>query len=489
MDGVTLSKLKYGARLSLVALIVLLSLLFPPLALAQDPVDPDPPPPDVEIQAVQGVVTLTNTEDSRTHKVYYQVADSYNASNSMPLLVAIHGYSGTGQGQLNLFGVEANSRGWMLVAPDMHNHYAGHPDGQYALAWSGAQQDIVQAIEYMLTNYPKIDRNRIYIAGGSMGGLTTLVMASKYPDIFAAAAAWKPITNVADWYNHIVYVYRRQSDGLPETELAKQIRREIDPSCSPSGSILSNGSINQQYVTGCGTPNAEPLEYQRRSPVSMPYPSRNLPIHLWHATGDNLVTYAHSVNLLNSFNPYRSTPIVLDTINTTAAQCNDNGKNHCYNPPPLLDNFGLPATNIFTFLSAYTRDPNPPTTLSIRTDESKPYFWLDIQQSGGAHWTEVSASFSCGANQVSVTVNDTNPLTLGVNLGTVPKAGSAGLAQAGLGMSAIKYSVKKDNGAATQVNYTPGDYLTVSNIDQSVTITAINAPGTCPLIFMPLVIK
>jgi hypothetical protein len=52
-----------------------------------------------------------------------------------------------------------------------------------------------------LLRYVRIDPNRVYAAGDSMGGQETLMLVARRPDLFAAAVAADPVTNFARrWY-------------------------------------------------------------------------------------------------------------------------------------------------------------------------------------------------------------------------------------------------------------------------------------------------
>ena len=141
-----------------------------------------------------GSVTLTSSYDGILHTVWYQVPMSYTESVSVPLVILAHGMGGTGEEDINgPMAAEANERGWLAVAPAMHGSYYQNT-GKYALAWPGAQHDIIDAVEWMIDNY-NVDKARIYITGGSMGGQTTAVMDAKYPDLLAAAVEWQGITD------------------------------------------------------------------------------------------------------------------------------------------------------------------------------------------------------------------------------------------------------------------------------------------------------
>jgi predicted esterase len=392
------------------------------------------------------------------------VPDGYTGSVSVPLLIGAHGMGGDGQWIRDFLAAEANNRTWLLAAPDMHGSYYINT-GEYALAWPGAQHDIIDTIEYMISEY-EVDPSRIYIAGGSMGGQTAAVMAAKYPDVFAAASPWKPITKLADWYYHLRYDF-----SPTRWEMLNQIRREIDPSCNPG-----SGGDND-YISGCGTPVQAPFEYQRRSPIEMPQNSRLIPIKMWHDQLDVLVPIHHSYDLrdaINSWNPL--TPVMV--IDPSVGGCPPD--QHCYSPAPA---------DVFDYLESFTLSSQPPLSLAIRTDESKPYYWLNLAQTGGDHWSEVEAAYSLANKTVAATISDTNPLTVAFNLGSMPITGSAGLPQAGMGLSATTYQIKEGNKPPYLQHYTSG-YLTVtlSTTGQfSLTISAI--ASDLHKIYLPIVMK
>jgi len=416
---------------------------------------------------VTGSVQLTSSYDNTiSHTVWYQIPAGYTGTPGDPttgsptrLLVGVHGYGGSGEGVLNSFmGPEADSRDWLFIAPNMHgNHY---PDGIVALAWPGAQHDIIDAIEYMMANY-NVDTSHIYIAGGSMGGQTTAMMAAKYPDIFAAAAPWKAITDLADWYN--------------------------DPL------VISYGTrYGIEKETG-GKPTDVPFEYQRRSPIQMPQNTRFIPIKMWHDVDDQLVPIYHSQDLtaaINNQNPPPTTPVVLIEIASGDYDCTtdpDPVAQHCFSPTPEVT-YGL-----FSFLTSYTLSSLPPSSLSIRTDESKPYYWLNITQTGGDHWSEIEASYNLGSQTVTAIISDTQPLTVAFNLGTAQIAGTAGISQAGMGLLSGTYSVTEEGGSVYNYEqaYSSG-YFTVAlqNTGQiTLTITRVSGgPGSFQ-VYLPVVIK
>ena len=389
--------------------------------------------------AISDTVPLTSSYELAqgrviTQLVSYQIPMSYTGSDSVPLLIGIHGMGWNGQSIADFLAAEANNRGWLLAAPDMHGNYYVNT-GRYALAWPGAQHDIIDTIEYMMSEYEVVP-SRIYITGGSMGGQTSAMMAAKYPDIFAAAAPWKPLTDLAIWYDELGNM------GDPYN-IPKRIRAE----------------------TG-GEPSEVPFEYQRRSPMEMPQNSRLIPIKMWHDVDDILVPIHHSRDLkdaINSWNPI--TPVILIEIASEENECTTNPYQHCYNPDPA---------DVFDYLESFTLSSQPPLSLTIRTDESKPYYWLNFAQTGGDHWSQVQASYDLTKKTVTAYISDTHPLTVAFNLGSTPIMGRV-MEQPGMGLPATTYLVK-GGGNNDLYNYTSG-YLTTtlaSTTDQfTLTISAI----------------
>ncbi|MFZ5917470.1 MAG: alpha/beta fold hydrolase [Chloroflexota bacterium] len=414
----------------------------PPVASLE--ITPTPPSAlEVGVQeTISGTVVLTSSYEQAlgndiSQMVWYQIPASYTGETPLPLLIAIHGMGGTGEWVRDFFAPEADDRGWLLAAPDMHGSYTTN-HGRYALAWVGAQHDIIDTLDFMMTNF-EVDRSRIYIVGGSMGGQTTAMMTGKYPDVFAAAVPWKPLTDLADWYGDLTGL------GNPYNNLDR-LREE----------------------TG-GTPSEVPLEYQRRSPMSLPQNSRLMPVKMWHDVDDQLVPIYHSRDWQSAINDNWNPPTAVTLIEIPSGELDcppdyEGDFEHCYNPVPA---------DVFDFLNGFTLAPSPPVSLAIRTDESKAYFWLNFAQSGGDHWAQVTAAYNLTDTTVTATISDTQPLNLGFNLGAAPIAGWV-IERPGMGLPATTYLIM-GGGNNHLETYTSG-YLTAtfaSGGEFSLTISAI----------------
>ncbi|MCA9132726.1 MAG: prolyl oligopeptidase family serine peptidase [Planctomycetales bacterium] len=112
-----------------------------------------------------------------------------------PLVVSLHSWSGNlEQRQPELERLVAE-RQWFCLQPD----FRGANDDPLACASEAAQQDILDAVDWMLANHP-IDTERIYLTGSSGGGHMTMMMAARYPKRWTAASAWVGISDLAAWH-------------------------------------------------------------------------------------------------------------------------------------------------------------------------------------------------------------------------------------------------------------------------------------------------
>lgn len=113
---------------------------------------------------------------------------------SVPLVVSLHSWSfGYEQRQEELEELVVQ-QGWIYLFPD----FRGRNDNPDACGSQTAQQDILDAVQWAKDHYP-VDAARIYLTGSSGGGHMTLLMAARHPDVWAAASAWVPISDLAAW--------------------------------------------------------------------------------------------------------------------------------------------------------------------------------------------------------------------------------------------------------------------------------------------------
>jgi dienelactone hydrolase len=339
---------------------------------------------------------FTNAYDGSLQEARAQIPNGHNGSTPAPLLVVVHPRSSDMFFGEDRFGTAANNRGWLLTSPQLHGSWPDglspappDPPGKYAYASLESQYDTIGAIKYMIDqpNY-NVDLNRIYLVGYSMGGQGGVVTAAKFPHLFAAAFDNKGPTDMVVWYDEQVAFY---PEGAGR-DVVKWMRRE----CHIDGQLK--------------TPAQNPFCYQRRSGLNFASNYIHVPISVTHSLVDALVPYHHSPDLvaaINSNGPDQTATVFADTV--IGPTCTDGGANHCYEPDP---------DDVLDFLEPYALN-NDPTHINITTDESKSYYWLDIDQmSANDRWSHVDVSYDSGTQRVTATIFDSQPLSLGFNLGS-----------------------------------------------------------------------
>ena len=129
----------------------------------------------ISIGLSQEIYTNYLIESGDTIDVFsYQIPEDYDANNSHPLLLAFHQWGGNETSNYYTeFDEEANNRGWIMLSPygGSSNNY-NHQE---------AQNMIEGEINWMMNHY-NIDKNRIYMVGGSMGGAAGAIYANNHLD-------------------------------------------------------------------------------------------------------------------------------------------------------------------------------------------------------------------------------------------------------------------------------------------------------------------
>lgn len=140
-------------------------------------------------------IRVVSTLDGAEQTCYVVEPDGFDPVGApVPLVVALHSWSGDVE-QRNLEREKAaEKRGWLYLSPD----FRGPNLRPEACGSVKAQQDILDAIAWMAAHYP-VDRRRIYLTGASGGGHMTMLMAARHPEIWAAASAWVGISDLAAW--------------------------------------------------------------------------------------------------------------------------------------------------------------------------------------------------------------------------------------------------------------------------------------------------
>jgi polyhydroxybutyrate depolymerase len=144
-------------------------------------------------QDVRGSVVVGGTE--RTYKAHLPPA--YRRDQPVPLVLVLHGGGGTGETIERVTGMsqKADAAGFIVVYPD-----GSGPRGGRLLTWNaGGCCDYAQAhnvddvgfISALLTEVSRsygVDRNRVFVAGFSNGGMMAYRLACELSDRIAAIA-------------------------------------------------------------------------------------------------------------------------------------------------------------------------------------------------------------------------------------------------------------------------------------------------------------
>ncbi len=114
-----------------------------------------------------------STADGSGQPFVTAVPENYNPEKKYPLMVVLHGLGGRPRPNPG--------------APPSEEFLKVEPWGRGDTWYAGlGENDVLQVIEYMKRWY-SIDEDRVYVTGGSMGGRGTWALASRHPDLFAAA--------------------------------------------------------------------------------------------------------------------------------------------------------------------------------------------------------------------------------------------------------------------------------------------------------------
>ena len=133
--------------------------------------------------------------DGSTQYCRVYLPTDYDPTRHWPAVVFLHGYNGSNPPYIN-YG-EADGRHSALA--DNWGVIEIYPHGRGNAGYMGiGEEDVLRCLGKALQRFP-IDENRVYLAGMSMGGGGAWRIASRHPDLFAAAS---PV--YGGWDNRVV---------------------------------------------------------------------------------------------------------------------------------------------------------------------------------------------------------------------------------------------------------------------------------------------
>lgn len=156
-------------------------------------------------------------------------AECGSVPGQLPVVLSLHPYRGNNKfiletGHANwcayqIYPVDQMNTWWFGFAQN-HNYRAGGTPGSGDTIVNYTEQRLLRMISDLARDPsgPAVDLNRVYVQGHSMGGSGALSLAMRYPNVFAAADASKPMTDYrtsGSFLNDITFRWGQPSANLP----------------------------------------------------------------------------------------------------------------------------------------------------------------------------------------------------------------------------------------------------------------------------------
>jgi pimeloyl-ACP methyl ester carboxylesterase len=224
-----------------------------------------------------GAQTRTITIHYRAHNgtaraAFVVVPSSYRKGDpAIPLVISPHGRGVSGYANSRIWGALPAAGQFAVVSPDGQ----GRLLGRYSWGSAGQIKDLAKMPQIVHLTLPwlRIDAQRIYAFGGSMGGQETLLLLARHPKLLAGAAVFDAVTDFARQYRKFPTLLcgsgcRKTWNGPIGRSLQKLARKEIGAS-----------------------PKQSPLAYATRSPITYAraIASSCVPLQVWWSSKDTIV--------------------------------------------------------------------------------------------------------------------------------------------------------------------------------------------------------
>lgn len=228
-------------------------------------------------QVLVKVVTIHyKTHDGYSRAAYVVLPDWYGPGNNptLPLIISPHGRGVSAEKNVDRWGNLPTLGPFAVVNPEGQ----GRRFRRFSWGYSGQIADLARMPQIVRRAIPwlRIEPKRIYAFGTSMGGQETLLLAARHPKLLAGAAAFDPVTDMAQRY--------RDFARLPCNRGC--LRKWGDP--------LGLGLRRLARDEIGGTPRSAPHAYARRSPIAYArsLAKSGVPLQLWWSRTDRVVRSA-----------------------------------------------------------------------------------------------------------------------------------------------------------------------------------------------------
>lgn len=204
---------------------------------------------------------------------YVFIPKSVKEGEKYPLITLVHGgVHSNFSWVFSHFVRELLSQGYIIIAPDYRGSTGYGKDFYQAIDYGGLEnEDVLAATNYMIESYPSIvDPERCGLLGWSHGGMITLMNSCNYPEVYKCGYA-----------------------GVPVSDLAYRLSYK-NPSYS--------NNYTASYHIG-KTPQEDPAEYARRSPINYAKKLR-IPLMITTTKNDDDVSYKEVKHMIDSLQHY-----------------------------------------------------------------------------------------------------------------------------------------------------------------------------------------
>jgi dienelactone hydrolase len=193
--------------------LILTSLLALPSCAAKTPAPGNLTTAETDVGRMEGwpaevrdIRYRSSIDDSMQPALFYAPP----AGKARPVLVALHTWSSN---YLQKTGVDyarwCIDKGWVFI----HPNFRGPNRGPQATGSEMVVADILSALAHA-KQQAAVDDSRVYLVGGSGGGMASLLMAGRAPQVWTAVSAWVPILDLQTWYFESVRMKQRYAGEI-----------------------------------------------------------------------------------------------------------------------------------------------------------------------------------------------------------------------------------------------------------------------------------
>lgn len=229
--------------------------------------------PDTWEQNHVRVLTIHYTTHAGLRRAAYVILpDWYSRENNppLPLIISPHGRGVSAEENVDRWGDLPALGPFAVVNPEGQ----GRKFRRFSWGYRGQIDDLARMPTIVRDAIPwvRIERGQIYAFGTSMGGQETLLLVARHPRLLAGAAAFDPVTDMAQRY--------RDFGKLP-----------CNRTCLRKWGSIDSGLRRIARVEIGGTPRSNPRAYAQRSPITYAraIARSGVPLQLWWSRRDRVV--------------------------------------------------------------------------------------------------------------------------------------------------------------------------------------------------------